>query len=666
MITKQDLRQENGLEDFFSQHIVSARIAAAKGKERLGSYRPDPTTGKQAPGTIIKFGLAVLDERISMMKGCYYLVAARARVGKCLGKGTPVLMYDGSIRAVEDVGVGDLLMGDDSTPRTVLALGRGRAQMYWIRQNKAMDYRVNDEHILCLKRSWTERSHEKGDILEIKTEDAFRQIKNLSKRYKGYRVAVDWDEKELPLEPYFLGLWLGDGHTASSKITVGDDEIRDYLEGYAERLGHTLTLYPERGNCDTFAISTQVRGGHTDRLSSVQATLRKMGVLGNKHIPQQYMASSRQQRLSLLAGIIDSDGHLGRGITYEVTMKNEGLIRQIAMLANTLGFRATVKSRMAQAQSGPPTQVWRVHISGDFRDVPCLLKRKRSAGNSNRVNQTTTGISIEPDCVDDYYGFEVDGNGRFLLGDCTVTHNTAMGMQIADNAMRQLQGTGKQVAIFSAEMDAASLTLREACAIERINYWDMVKGRLSQEQYDALALRLDEIAESGYWLDETPAPTIEHMIVQLEALAAGEKGIGMVLFDYLELAGDSERDEVKRIAKISRGLKAIAKRFDCPVLALGQLNRDIDRRAEKKPSLADLMYGGEREPDGIVILHRPDLYDDSTPKIKDKDGKDRLIVEAHIVKHRHGPGGDVTLAFDPDTMRFDSAIRNRVPLNQED
>lgn len=244
----------------------------------------------------------------------------------------------------------------------------------------------------------------------------------------------------------------------------------------------------------------------------------------------------------------------------------------------------------------------------------------------------------------------------YLVAARARTGKSAFGMQIADAAMRQFAGTDRVVVIFSAEMDAASLALREACAVEKVKYWDLARGVAQQDEYDRVQLRLEDMGNKGFWLDESSAPSIEHMLAQLTAIAESNT-IGLVLFDYLELSGEFDRDEPKRIAKISRGLKSIAKKFDCPVLALGQLNRNIESNAGRQPNLSDLMYGGEREPDGIIIMHRPWLYDDTEP---------RELVNVYIVKHRHGPGGHVILKFVESTMRFDTATIERTPLNKEE
>lgn len=246
----------------------------------------------------------------------------------------------------------------------------------------------------------------------------------------------------------------------------------------------------------------------------------------------------------------------------------------------------------------------------------------------------------------------------YLVAARPRTGKTAFLMQVAYEAMRQLHGSDKLVVIFSAEMDSASLSLREACSVEKLSYWAMAQGELDQEEYDRLDVRLQHMGRESFWLDESSAPSTEHMAAKLASFEEAGKSIGLVLFDYLELAGDMAGDEVRRIATIGRGLKALAKKFDCPVMALGQLNREIEKKGkDRKPGLSDLMYGGEREPDGILVLDRPWLIDDTAPK---------NLVEVHVVKHRHGPGGSCHLVFDESTMRFQSAEVKRIELNMED
>ena len=135
-------------------------------------------------------------------------------MGKCLGINTPIIMYDGTIKMVQDVKVGDILMGDDSTPRNVLTLARGREQMYEIIPHKGDSYIVNESHILSLK--WTTskgKNIKKYAIQDISVLDYLKLCKTYRGYLKGYKVPIIFPKKEVKIDPYILGYWFGDGNT---------------------------------------------------------------------------------------------------------------------------------------------------------------------------------------------------------------------------------------------------------------------------------------------------------------------------------------------------------------------------------------------------------------------------------------------------------------------
>jgi len=252
---------------------------------------------------------------------------------------------------------------------------------------------------------------------------------------------------------------------------------------------------------------------------------------------------------------------------------------------------------------------------------------------------------------------------RLMPGELTVigarsgTGKTAIGMQIVYNVLCQLESSGRpgKVCVFSAEMDGETLMLREACSLEKISLWDVQTGKTTKEEDERLNKRLESIDDDRTLIDESSAPTLEHMLNQLEIVREEYGKIAFILFDYTELSGEFERVESQRIAKISRGLKAIAKKYACPVLTLSQLNREIEGRSDKTPTMRDLMHGGEREPDRIMIMVRPWLYDKT---------EHRELVYAHIVKNRNGPIGEAVLLFHDEKMLFESAEIIRSDLNE--
>ncbi len=237
-------------------------------------------------------------------------------------------------------------MRDDSKQRTDLSLARGKEKMYKIHQNAAKTYRVNESHILSLVRSRNEGKHKKGDKLDICLHDYLNKSDKFKSNYKGYKVAVNFEEQAVGINPYFIGLWLGDGHNYSSRITTEDDEVIQFLSGYADELNLQLKAYEQKNRTTSYAITKGFRG--QQNFYSIQGELQKLGLIQNKHIPQKYLINSTLNRLSLLAGLIDSDGHYSEEFNvFEITQKNKHLAEQIKFLCDTLGFKTSIKQKQA-------------------------------------------------------------------------------------------------------------------------------------------------------------------------------------------------------------------------------------------------------------------------------------------------------------------------------
>jgi len=241
--------------------------------------------------------------------------------GKCMCKNTPIIMYDGSIKMVQDVKVGDQLMGDDSTPRNVLSLARGRETMYDIIPNKGDKYTVNESHILSLKCSVNHsKKYKKGEIYDISIKDYL----NLPKSFHGpggpllgYRVSVDFPYKEVDIEPYFLGIWIGNGAKRNLGITNIDIPIINYCYEYARRLELDIRKCDSNATrCPSYFITS-----HNEKPNSLIESFHKYNLFNNKHIPHDFKCNSRQVRLELLAGIIDSDGS-NHYENYDIIQKN--------------------------------------------------------------------------------------------------------------------------------------------------------------------------------------------------------------------------------------------------------------------------------------------------------------------------------------------------------
>lgn len=370
------------------------------------------------------------------------LVQEKQESGKCFGIGTKVLMADFSIKRIEDIKIGDQVMGPDGSPRNVLELHQGVDQMYWVHQNNAMNYRVNSNHILALQKRPHRYGSQAGKKINIHLNQFLRTNKDYQFNHLGYRAQFDFSHKETPIDPYFLGLWLGDGDMNYPRIFTADMEIVEYLQEFSKREGFHLTVHSQSEKTNKSKVYTLVHrqvGKANDRVGGVQnkrlnryiEAFKEINVYRNKHIPDQYKYNSKECRLQLLAGIIDSDGHMNQKQkrNFEVTFKSYKLAKDLEVLARTLGFRANLYKRVATMKRKDNTyfncDVYRVNIWGRVEDIPTKVKRKQARKTYKlSKNSLTTGIKIIEDIVDDYFGFTTDGDNLFLLEDFTVVHNS--------------------------------------------------------------------------------------------------------------------------------------------------------------------------------------------------------------------------------------------------
>lgn len=355
----------------------------------------------------------------------WLMIVGPSSGGKCLGKGTPVIMYDGTVKNAEDIVVGDVLMGDDSTPRNVLSITHGKEDMYRICQARGEDYVVNKSHILSLTYTNTRKEFKgikNGDRLDVPLTDLLSMSEYKRKHLMGYKTGVEFRKQTVGLDPYFLGVWLGDGNSSHPAVTSQDEEIIKYLHEFAGIYKLRVSKDEQPGKCISYWI---VGNGGKGWENPVTAHLRSYNLIKNKHIPHQYKNNSTEVRMNVLAGLLDTDGSLQDNRRFDFINKNERLARDVVFLARSLGFRATIHKTTKRIKARNFVGIyWRVNISGDLHRIPTIIKRKRAKKDTKIRNVLNTGITIKPLGVGDYYGFTIDGNHRFLLGDFTVTHNT--------------------------------------------------------------------------------------------------------------------------------------------------------------------------------------------------------------------------------------------------
>jgi superfamily I DNA/RNA helicase len=361
-------------------------------------------------------------------------------VAGCHRKGQLLLAYDGRWIKVEDVRVGDVLMGPDSQPRRVLRLIRGEGAMVQVVPVKGKPFVVNEDHVLTLVESVS------GEIRDVKA----RSVCNLParKQWKLFRVGVDFRGTGEPLtvDPYFLGVLLGDGTMrgcGSIGVSKPDPEIYEEVCHQAKLWRLTVKSSGAGTTGVTHYLSSgKLLVGEPRRgRNPLTNAIRDLGLLGTeRHVPFRYLRAMRNARLSVLAGLLDTDGSLSHtNGCYDFISKSKALSRDVVDLARGLGLASYIKKCRKGCQTGAVGTYWRVSISGDCDVIPCRLPRKKASLRKQKKNVLRTGFSMQPLGVEPYYGFTLDGDGRYLLADYTVTHNSGKTRAVVNRVKRLIE-----------------------------------------------------------------------------------------------------------------------------------------------------------------------------------------------------------------------------------
>ena len=327
-----------------------------------------------------------------------------AGTGKCLGFNTPIIMFDGTIKMVQDIKADEIIMGDDSTGRTVLSTASGEDEMYKVTNRNGDSYVVNSSHILTFKvdniiklskdncvLSWGDKNgnvlyksfydYEEAkimadslsDLVDLPISQCIEKHKNSKwqKHFKGVYATIEFPEKHLEILPYTFG----------------------------------------------FSILKKICQD-----STVNKLLGKQLHINNKSIPLEYKTSSRTQRLALLAGLIDVAGCLIEQNTYEISHTFKQINEDIYFIAKSLGFHIFIRE-----DTRSDVLVYKIYISGDIREIPVLIAKKPPLIRNKKYSHLSSSrIRIDSVGKGKYYGFELDGNHRFVLGNFIITHNTAV------------------------------------------------------------------------------------------------------------------------------------------------------------------------------------------------------------------------------------------------
>ena len=298
--------------------------------------------------------------------------------------------------------------------------------------------------------------------------------------------------------------------------------------------------------------------------------------------------------------------------------------------------------------------VTKARKTGEFKTIGEVMRStqqelERLAKNQNEITGIPSGFYDLDKLTSGFHPNEL-----IILAARPAMGKTAFGLNLAVNAA---QKTDKAVAIFNMEMSAEQLALRMIAAAGGIEQNKLKTGRLEHNDWKKVNEAMSELGDTNLYIEDSSGMTISEIRAKCRRLATQEKGLGLVVIDYLQLITGSAKYEGNRqqeVSEISRSLKTMAMELKIPVIALAQLSRSVELRENKRPIMSDLRESGsiEQDADIVAFLYRDDYYNKPAG-----DSSNVSITELIIGKHRNGGTGTIELLFERDMSNFRNYIK---------
>ena len=526
----------------------------------------------------------------------FILVAGRPSMGKAQPLDARVRTLTGWKR-MGNLRLGDALASVDGRRSLVSGIfPQGPRQVYRVTFSDGRSTECTGDHL------W--RVHYRGwrEPRVLTTDGVARMLR--AKRYQ-HRLWIDLPSGEYghsevyPVDPWLLGCLLGDGTLSGSSLRFSTSE-QEILERVLDRAGHGFLLRAA-GGYDWRIV--QAAGAHREGIAgvapnTVMSALRDLGLWGirseEKFVPDIYLNASREARLNLLRGLLDTDGWVERWGSVRFCSASERLAQNVAELVRSLGGWGSVRTKettysyRGQRKAGRRAFVCNIHHFNPRSILQLSVKRSRAL-SAPRRRRRPVFVSIEPTRVIDTQCISVTHpSGLYITDDYIVTHNTAFALNVAKYAGIELK---KKVLVLSLEMSREQVVQRLLCAEARVDSHRVRTGYLEPKDWPRLTNAAGRLAEAPIFIDDTAGLTVLEARAKARRMKA-EHGLDLVLIDYIQLMRGraSMENRQQEISEISRALKAMAKELRVPVVGLSQLSRAVETRPtrEHRPQLSDL------------------------------------------------------------------------------
>jgi replicative DNA helicase len=581
--------------------------------------------------TGVATGYNDLDELLSgLQPSTLNIVGARPSIGKALALDTPLATPTGWT-TMGDVQTGDQLLDESGlacrvTYATPVQHGRDCFEIVF---DDGSSIVADGDHrwFAYDYPTWKSLSESRREPRVVTThqmldEGVVRDRDGRPNWYIPLTAPLELPDGDLPIDPYVLGCWLGDGSASNVEQTIGEDT--PHFLGEFAAAGYPLQ--------------------------------RDAGLLGGarKHIPAAYLRSSVKQRLALLQGLMDADGYARPASrVVELCLSNEQLIRQAHELVCSLGHKPqSIREGCVRLPDGRRATAWTFRwspLDPVFRLTRKLEALAPNAATSRRELTRRAVMAIRPVPSVPVRCVTVDSPRHLYLAGRTMipTHNTAFGLGIATHVAKT---TSRPVLVFSLEMGHVELTQRILSSEAEVDSTKIRNGRLTEADWAKLGRAIGRL-EVPLYLDDNPRVTVMEIRAKARRLRMQYGDLALIVIDYLQLmsgGGNAENRQLE-VSEISRNLKILARELEVPILALSQLSRNLETRSDKHPMLSDLRESGslEQDADVVIFLYRDEVYNKESP--------DRGAADVIVAKHRAGPTGSMRLVFRGQYARFDNA-----------
>ena len=609
--------------------------------------------------TGVRTGFYDLDRNTAgLQPGDLIILAARPSMGKAQPLDANVRTL-GGWKPMGELEVGDAVASVDGRASIVTGIyPQGERQVWRMRFSDGRSAECCAEHLWKVScRHWPEPRVLRTDEIQ-----ALLTKKRYQDRLWIERASGDFGHLDpLPIDPWLLGCLLGDDGltgTGSVRFSTASPETVELVGAragagmdvvHAGRYDYRI-VREDRGHPEGFA------GAQPNPLRVALEALRLSGLPSDrKFIPRLYLEADRARRLELLRGLLDTDGWVETWGSVRLSTSSRRLADDAAELVRSLGGWCSINAKQPHF-----TNVAGVRVAGlpayvlnishpEPRSLFLLSEKQARAPERWQREKRLTISAIEPTRVAPCQCISVSHPERLYITDGdVVTHNTAFALNIAENVS---VNEGLPVVVFSMEMGASQLALRMVGSQGRIDQQHLRTGRLDNDEWGRLTEAVERLSKSSVFIDETPALTGPELRARARRQARQCGKLGLIVIDYLQLMSGSGSDGENRateIGEISRGLKALAKELQCPVIALSQLNRSVETRPDKRPMMSDLRESGaiEQDADIIMFIYRDEYYN--------KETKEPGVAEIIIAKQRNGPVGTTKLTFLRQWTKFDN------------